>query len=71
MIEIFTTNVKNAKEANLISGLLHLCFPNLNAHVDLYDVDHVLRIEAIQGNINIQALKRYVKSIGFDIELLT
>lgn len=70
MIEIFNTDIKNSKEANIISGLIHLCFPHLNIHVDLYDVDHVLRVEDNSGEIDTYALKKYVKSIGFNLELV-
>lgn len=70
MIEIFSTNIKNIREANIISGLLHLCFPNLKAHVDLYDIEHILRVESDQESINVPELKKYVKSLGFSIELV-
>ncbi len=68
MIEIFSTNIKNQKEANIISGLLHLCFPNLRANIDLHDTDHVLRIESINGKLNINALVNYIRSLGYRIQ---
>lgn len=68
MIEIFSTNIKNEKEANIISGLLHLCFPNLRANVDFYDSDPVLRIESINGKVNINALVNYIRSLGYRIQ---
>lgn len=70
MIEIFSTNIKNEKEANIISGLLHLCFPNLRANFDLYDIDPILRVESQNEAINVCELTRYVKSLGFNIQLV-
>ncbi len=68
MIEIFSTNIKNVKEANIISGLIHLCFPNIHANFDLYDIEPILRVEFKVGSVDVKTLMSYVTSLGYDIK---
>ncbi|QSE97338.1 hypothetical protein [Fulvivirga lutea] len=69
-VEIFSTNINSSKQANIIIGLIHLCFPHLSAHVDLFDSDHVLRIETNHGRLNPYEISQYIQTLGFKAQLI-
>ena len=45
MIEIFKTNVKNARQAKTMLALLHYHFPSSEINFDLEDCDKILRVK--------------------------
>lgn len=69
-VEIFSTNINSPTQANIIIGLIHLCFPNLSAHVDLFDSDHILRIEKNYGRLKPYEISRYIQTLGFKAQLI-
>ncbi len=70
MVEVFKTNIQTKSEANIIVGLLQLCFPYLNSNIDLYDCDKVLRVETNNSSINMTELITYIRNLGYAIEPL-
>jgi hypothetical protein len=70
MVEVFTTNINSKTNANIITGLLHLYFPNLKANIDLFDQDNVLRIESSTDPIDNNSLISFVKNLGYKIDVM-
>lgn len=69
-VEIFKTNIKTPQSANIITGLMHLCFPAISANVDLHDCDSVLRVESATNEIDEKLLISFVRNLGFQINTL-
>ena len=67
-VEIFKTNIDNSRNANVVTGLVHLNFPTVSASVDLYDIEHVLRVESEVDQINENELVEFVSNLGFQIQ---
>ena len=45
MVEVFKTNVRNLVQAKALVKKLGEYYPESNVNVDIYDCDHVLRVE--------------------------
>ncbi|MTI41450.1 hypothetical protein [Fulvivirga lutimaris] len=69
-VEVFKTNIKTPQSANIITGLMHLCFPAISANVDLDDSDHVLRVASENNEIDETLLINFVRNLGFQINRL-
>lgn len=69
-VEVFKTNISNTQSANIITGLMHLCFPFISANVDLNDCDNVLRVESSTHQIDEATLINFVRDLGFQIHTL-
>lgn len=69
-VEVFKTNINTTQSANIITGLMHLCFPTISANVDLHDRDHVLRVACENNEIDETLLINFVRNLGFQINVL-
>ena len=68
MVEVFKTNVRTVREANLIIQKLAEEFPTHKINFDLSDCDRILRI---QGNdILERRIISIVTSLNYDCEML-
>jgi hypothetical protein len=70
MIEIFRTNIVEAKDANRILIKIHSAFPGYVANFDLTDCDHILRVYSGETLICPSTIVTLVKRIGFFAEVL-
>jgi hypothetical protein len=68
MVEVFKTNVRSTRKANLIIQKLAEEFPNHKINFDLSDCDRILRV---QGNdILERKIISIVTSLNYDCEIL-
>jgi len=68
MVEVFKTNVRSIREANLIIQKLAEEFPALKINFDLSDCDRILRI---QGNEILEGkIISIVNSLNYNCEIL-
>ncbi len=69
MVEVFKTNVTNQKDANeIINSIEH--FPDHKINFDLEDCDNILRVENLNGGLEIENIIQIVTGFGFWIEIL-
>ncbi|MEO6188721.1 MAG: hypothetical protein ABIO82_01410 [Ginsengibacter sp.] len=71
MIEVFRTDVANAKHANKLVRVIHQHFTNLRANFDLEDCDRILRVKSIGSSLKPEALIRLLKTFGVHTEILS
>ena len=62
-ILVFKTNIDTPKDVKIVSRVLKVCTKVRSWHVDIEDVDKVLRIEASGNNDNI--IKQLVTRAGY------
>jgi hypothetical protein len=68
MVEVFKTNVRNAREANLIIQKIAEEFPKHKINFDLSDCDRILRV---QGNTILERkIIGIVTSLHYNCEIL-
>ena len=67
MVEIFDTNIQGAHEASMVLWQLQEHFPEVDAHVDLYDHCNTLRIV---GKVDTIQVESCVRKLGFEIILV-
>ncbi len=70
MIEVFKTSVSKKKEAISVAFEIKTCFPGYIVNFDLYDVDHVLRIENKTGSVLSVSVIKIMKSLSHQCEIL-
>ena len=68
MIEVFTTNVQEAAEANRLVALLTRHFPGNKINFDLDDCDKILRVEG--RNFTADGIILLLKETGFACDVL-
>ena len=70
-VEVFKTNVSKIKEAERVAKMLADVLPAGKISFDLEDCDRILRIEAVNGQINCQQVITLVQKNGFACEVLS
>ena len=68
MVEIFKTNVQLQEQAEIVLGMLSKTFPEYKMNFDLYDCDHILRIEG--KNIVPEKIVELLKCNCYECEVL-
>ncbi|HYG14985.1 MAG TPA: hypothetical protein VEC12_04460 [Bacteroidia bacterium] len=70
-VEVFKTNVSKIKEAERVAKMLADVLPAGKISFDLEDCDRILRVEAVNGQINCQQVITLVQKNGFACEVLS
>ncbi|UXX78657.1 hypothetical protein N7E81_14950 [Reichenbachiella carrageenanivorans] len=69
-IEVFRTNITNEQMANEVLERLAAIWPALKINFDLDDCDNILRVESLQGGIEVLEITQVVESFHHIIEIL-
>ncbi|UII34072.1 hypothetical protein LVD17_09625 [Fulvivirga ulvae] len=70
MVEVFKTNIVDARDAERVLVTLSHHFPFASINFDLTDVDKILRIEYKSYLVNFNKLVSMIEEMGFEIEFL-
>lgn len=70
IVEVFKTNVKSTDVAQFAIQKLKEVLPDAKINFDLDDCDHILRIEALRSEIELDAIVHYAKKMNIEIEAL-
>jgi hypothetical protein len=71
MVEVFKTNVERPDHAQWLLDEITKKFGDYTANFDLDDCDHILRIESINGSVDVSALMELIRNLGFHAEVLS
>lgn len=71
IVEVFKTNVKSTDVAQFAIQKLKELLPDAKINFDLDDCDHILRIEALHSEIEVDAIVNYAKKMNIQIEVLS
>jgi hypothetical protein len=71
IVEVFKTNVKSTDVAQFAIQKLKELLPYAKINFDLDDCDHILRIEALRSEIEVDAIVHYAKKMNIQIEVLS
>lgn len=71
IVEVFKTNVKSTDVAQFAIQKLKELLPDAKINFDLDDCDHILRIEALRSEIEVDAIVNYAKKMNIQIEVLS
>lgn len=69
-VEVFKTNVTDARQAYRLLQQIHQAFPAYKASFDLDDCDRILRIASETGGIQSYLVIAFLKSLGCDAAVL-
>ncbi|MGM0580616.1 MAG: hypothetical protein ACQETL_08050 [Bacteroidota bacterium] len=69
MVEVFKTNVKDQKQADLLIQKIRQVFSHYKANFDLEDCDNILRVET-DDLVDDEGVIRLLASTGFKSEIL-
>ena len=69
-VEVFKTNVSDARQARVLLLHLHQTFPTYKATFDLDDCDRILRVVCLTGDIQACLVIGFLKSLGYRAEVL-
>lgn len=70
MVEVFSTNVENHKQADFLLHQLGLIFLEYEINFDLEDCDKILRVESVVDIIETVQIVTLLKDLGFDAQVL-
>ena len=70
MVEVFKTNVTDHDQADRLVSEVHRTFNYCSANFDLEDCDHILRIEVLDGTLDISLLTALIAYNGFTATIL-
>jgi len=65
MVEVYSTNVKNHKQANFLLYQLEKVFPNYEINFDLENCDNILRVESSSETIEVLQVIALLNDLGF------
>ncbi len=68
MVEVFKTNIKEKKQAALVSEVLALQFPLFKINFDLEDCDKILRVEG--DSISHEKIINLINTNGYQCQIL-
>jgi peptide subunit release factor 1 (eRF1) len=71
MVEVFKTNVERSDHAQWLLAEIKKKFHGYTANFDLDDCDHILRIESISDAVDVSALIKLIRNLGFQAEILS
>ncbi|WP_017258779.1 hypothetical protein [Pedobacter arcticus] len=70
MVEVFSTNVKNHKEADFLLNQLCELFPVYEINFDLDDCDNILRVKSDLETIEVFKIVDLLNNFGFSVQVL-
>jgi hypothetical protein len=70
MIEVFKTNITNPEQALFIVDRIHETFNGYKANFDLQDCDHILRIQSLNGSMDVQSLVDFLSGLHCTVQVL-
>lgn len=70
MVEVFSTNIKKQKQADLLLSEFKKQLSGYEVHFDLEDCDNILRVETKNTPLEIDKVVDVVVGFGFNIEVL-
>ena len=70
MVEVFITDVKGQREAQVLLERIHAAFTGYKANFDLEDCDRVLRVLSITGCVESYRIIGLLKELGCHAEVL-
>lgn len=70
MIEVFRTDVNNARYADILVEHIQRTFHGYQANFDLQDCDKILRVKNVRGRVNSTGLISVLSLFGFHAEVL-
>ncbi|PWJ58258.1 hypothetical protein CLV98_104116 [Dyadobacter jejuensis] len=71
MVEVYSTNVENQHQANLLLQHLGALFPAYEINFDLEDCDNILRVESAWETIDKRRLSKHLKHLGVVAQVLS
>lgn len=70
MVEVYSTNIEDYKQADLVLYQLNKVFPTYKINFDLEDCDNILRVETSSGMIEVLKIIALLKDLGFLAQVL-
>ncbi|MET4081562.1 hypothetical protein ABIB40_001511 [Pedobacter sp. UYP30] len=70
MVEVYSTNVNNQKQADFLLDQLGMRFPAYKINFDLEDCDNILRVESDLETIEVFQVIDLLNSLGFIAQVL-
>jgi len=70
MVEVFITDVKDQREAQMLLERIHAAFAGYTANFDLEDCDRILRVLSVTGCVESRRVIRLLKELGCHAEIL-
>jgi len=70
MVEVFITDVKDQREAQMLLEQLHAAFTGYEANFDLEDCDRILRVLSITGCVESRPIIGLLKELGCHAQVL-
>lgn len=70
MVEVFKTDVKDRRHADMLISRIRQTFSGYRANFDLEDCDKILRIECTTGSVQASLVVRLLKESGYTAEIL-
>ncbi|MEO5910511.1 MAG: hypothetical protein ABIP95_06460 [Pelobium sp.] len=65
MVEVYSTNVKDIKQADFLLQQLGIRFPTYESNFDLDDCDNILRVKSVVEKIEVFQVIDFLNSFGF------
>lgn len=65
MVEVYSTNVKDLKQADFLLHQLGIKFPAYEINFDLDDCDNILRVKSVVEKIEVFKIIDFLNSFGF------
>jgi hypothetical protein len=70
MVEVFITDVKGQREAQMLLERIHAVFTGYKANFDLEDCDRILRVLSVTGSVESCRVIGLLKELGCHAEVL-
>ena len=70
MVEVYSTNVKDHRQADFLLHQLGKVFPAYEINFDLQDCDNILRVESGSGTIEVLQVIALLNDFGFTAQVL-
>ncbi|HZJ36158.1 MAG TPA: hypothetical protein VFD29_06000 [Gillisia sp.] len=70
MVEVYSTNVKDHRQADFLLHQLGKVFPAYEINFDLQDCDNILRVESGSGTIEVFQVIALLNDFGFTAQVL-
>jgi hypothetical protein len=71
MVEVFRTDVKDLRQAEMLLQQIHQTFDQFHANFDLDDCDNILRVESPSKEIPTSLLINILNAAGYKAEILS
>lgn len=70
MVEVYSTNVENQKQADFLLQQMGKAFPAYKINFDLEDCDNILRVEFPLGTIEVFQIIKLLRDLSFKAQVL-